>query len=200
MRKPAKENAQFIKIAAHADAIMLHRQPPPPAHAQPVRLRSQRRPALQRLQCRAQRRHTRRLLPRLDALRATRHRADGGTARRRRHLRPASARRPAAAVSLAGPAVQRRDLDLTFPWTLMMHQASAIPSTDATDHAGRRRLLLLAVGVLALAALAYAVSFVNNYPRTDDAFVQTDTIGVASQVSGRIVALKTRDNAMVAKR
>jgi len=80
-----------------------------------------------------------------------------------------------------------------------MHQASATPSADAGGHAGRRRLLLLAVGVLALAALAYAVSFVNNYPRTDDAFVQADTIGVAAQVSGRIVTLKTRDNAMVAK-
>ena len=89
----------------------------------------------------------------------------------------------------------------------MMHQASANSSdSDAATghaghagHAGRRRLLLLAVGVLALAALAYAVSFVNNYPRTDDAFVQADTIGVASQVSGRIVSIKTRDNATVAK-
>lgn len=75
---------------------------------------------------------------------------------------------------------------------------TAAPSPAAPRPAGRR-IALLAVAVLALAALAYAVSFVNTYPRTDDAFVQADTIGVAAQVSGRIVALRTRDNAQVRK-
>lgn len=63
----------------------------------------------------------------------------------------------------------------------------------------RRRLLVGAVTVLALAAVGYAVVFVDDYPRTDDAFVQADSIGVAAQVSGRIVALRTRDNAAVRK-
>jgi multidrug efflux system membrane fusion protein len=62
-----------------------------------------------------------------------------------------------------------------------------------------RRLLVIGVTGLALAALAYAVSFVNNYPRTDDAFVQADTIGMAAQVSGRIVSLETHENAVVRK-
>jgi multidrug efflux system membrane fusion protein len=60
-----------------------------------------------------------------------------------------------------------------------------------------RRLPVWIVGALALAALVYAVGFVDSYPRTDDAFVQADTIGVAAQVSGRIVVLKVRDNALV---
>ncbi len=82
----------------------------------------------------------------------------------------------------------------------MTHQATAIPPAPAAArHAGSRRFALPIVALLTLAALAYAVSFVNNYPRTDDAFVQADTIGVASQVAGRIVSLKARDNAVVAK-
>ena len=47
--------------------------------------------------------------------------------------------------------------------------------------------------------LIFVIRQLDREPRTDDAFVQADTIGVAAQVSGRIVSLKTRDNAMVAK-
>lgn len=61
----------------------------------------------------------------------------------------------------------------------------------------RTRILVIAVAILALSAAAYAVHYVDDYPRTDDAFVQADTIGVAAQVAGRIISLKARDNAMV---
>jgi multidrug efflux system membrane fusion protein len=71
--------------------------------------------------------------------------------------------------------------------------------TARAANAGGRRALVIGMTVVALAALAYAVSFVNNYPRTDDAFVQADTIGVAAQVSGRIVSLEARENAVVRK-
>src|SRR5471030_445347 len=106
MRKRAKETATILKMAARADAIMSASTATLPIHVQPfrVRLRQRRRPALQRLQRRAQRRHPRRLFSRLDAVRPARHRADGSTAYPRRRQRPASARRPAAAVSLAGVA------------------------------------------------------------------------------------------------
>ncbi|RFP15819.1 MULTISPECIES: multidrug transporter subunit MdtN [unclassified Duganella] len=81
----------------------------------------------------------------------------------------------------------------------MTHQATASPAADHLRRAGWRRFALPLVALLALAALAYAVSYVDSYPRTDDAFVQADTIGVASQVAGRIVSLKARDNAVVAR-
>jgi len=76
---------------------------------------------------------------------------------------------------------------------------NAAVQTAPAGGAGQRRLLVIVPAILALAALAYAITFVNNYPRTDDAFVQADTIGVAAQVAGRIVSLKARDNGAVRK-
>lgn len=81
----------------------------------------------------------------------------------------------------------------------MTFQATTNPSTDKSRYAGWPSFALPIVALLTLAALAYSVSFVSSYPRTDDAFVQADAIGVASQVAGRIVSLKVRDNAVVAK-
>src|SRR5476651_830623 len=71
MRKRAKETATILKMAARADAIMSASTATLPIHVQPfrARLRQRRRPALQRLQRRAQRRHPRRLFSRLDAVR-----------------------------------------------------------------------------------------------------------------------------------
>lgn len=52
--------------------------------------------------------------------------------------------------------------------------------------------------VLATVALAlYVVYSLDQSPRTDDAFVRADTINVAPQVSGRIIALRVRDNQAV---
>ena len=61
----------------------------------------------------------------------------------------------------------------------------------------RKYLFAGVLATLALGACAYAIVFVDAYPRTDDAFVQADTIGVAAQVAGRIVTLNARDNALV---
>jgi multidrug efflux system membrane fusion protein len=82
---------------------------------------------------------------------------------------------------------------------MMTHQSTVHSSIGNTRLALRRRFALPAVALLALAALTYTVSFVDNYPRTDDAFVRADTIGVAAQVAGRIISLRVRDNAVVAK-
>ncbi|MRX11846.1 multidrug transporter subunit MdtN [Pseudoduganella sp. FT25W] len=83
----------------------------------------------------------------------------------------------------------------------MTHQATAPAAVgaDTPRRAPWRRLLLPAVALLSLAALACAVGFVDSYPRTDDAFVRANTVGMAAQVSGRIVSVQVRDNAMVAK-
>ena len=62
-----------------------------------------------------------------------------------------------------------------------------------------RRLLVPIVAILALVALAYALVVVNNAPRTDDAYAHANSIGVASQVAGRIVELRVKDNAVVHK-
>lgn len=63
----------------------------------------------------------------------------------------------------------------------------------------QRRLLVPIVAILALIAIGFALVLFNNTPRTDDAYAHANTIGVAAQVSGRIVELKVRDNAIVRK-
>jgi multidrug efflux system membrane fusion protein len=62
---------------------------------------------------------------------------------------------------------------------------------------GRLTGFAILAGTLAIAV--YVVYFIDQYPRTDDAFARADTIGVAPQVSGRIIELKVQDNQMVKK-
>ena len=59
------------------------------------------------------------------------------------------------------------------------------------------RIVGLAIVLATLALGVYVVYDLDQSPRTDDAFVRADTIGVASQVSGRIVSLHVRDNQAV---
>ena len=63
----------------------------------------------------------------------------------------------------------------------------------------QRSLLVPIVAILALIVLGYALVLFNGTPRTDDAYAHANTIGVAAQVSGRIVELTVRDNAIVHK-
>jgi multidrug efflux system membrane fusion protein len=76
------------------------------------------------------------------------------------------------------------------------HSASAPPPPGDTRPA-LGRVVGIAIVVAALALGAYVVYYLDTSPRTDDAFVQADTIGVAPQVSGRIVNLRVRDNQAV---
>ena len=63
---------------------------------------------------------------------------------------------------------------------------------------GRRRRILLVCGGIAAAFLAYeAVTTFVAY--TDDAYVRTDLVALAPQVTGRIVAVHVRDNEAVKK-
>jgi membrane fusion protein, multidrug efflux system len=59
------------------------------------------------------------------------------------------------------------------------------------------RVLGLGILVIAIGLAAYVVYYLDQSPRTDDAFVRADTIGVAPQVSGRIVQLRVHDNQSV---
>jgi len=67
----------------------------------------------------------------------------------------------------------------------------------------RRRWLgrAFTAAVVVAAALLGAVVFdlTNNYPRTDDAEILANFIGIAPQVEGRIARLNVRDNQLVAK-
>jgi len=60
---------------------------------------------------------------------------------------------------------------------------------------GRVVGILIVVATVALAA--YVVYYLDTSSRTDDAFAQADTIGVAPQVSGRIQSLRVHDNQAV---
>src|SRR5262245_60008477 len=59
------------------------------------------------------------------------------------------------------------------------------------------RILGLAILLAAVALAVYVVYYLDQSPRTDDAFVRADTIGVASQVNGRIIRLRVQDNQAV---
>ena len=71
----------------------------------------------------------------------------------------------------------------------------AAQASPARRHLGR--LVGAAILVAALGLAGYTVYDLDHSPRTDDAFVRADTIGVAPQVSGRIVRLHVRDNQAV---
>ena len=62
---------------------------------------------------------------------------------------------------------------------------------------GIGRIVGLAILLATVALVAYVVYYLDQSPRTDDAFVRADTIGVAPQVSGRIVNLLVHDNQAV---
>src|SRR6267142_6475503 len=65
------------------------------------------------------------------------------------------------------------------------------------EHKRLGRIVGLGIVLAAIALAVYVVYSIDQSPRTDDAFVRADTIGVAPQVSGRIVSLHVRDNQAV---
>ena len=73
------------------------------------------------------------------------------------------------------------------------------PSTlpEAPRRAWLGRIVGLAILVVAVALAVYVVYYLDHSPRTSDAFVSAYTIGVASQVNGRIVRLRVQDNQAV---
>src|SRR4051812_44278083 len=86
-------------------------------------------------------------------------------------------------------------------------QSAELPMSSepplSTKRAGMRavagKLIGLIILVGAIAAVVYVISWIDHYPRTDDAFARADMIAVAPQVSGRIMELKVQDNQLVRK-
>src|SRR5882757_6083839 len=80
-----------------------------------------------------------------------------------------------------------------------MNDTSHSPPGTSRWRAIAGRITGFAILLAAIAAITYVVYFIDQYPRTDDAFARADTIGVAPQVSGRIIELKVQDNQTVKK-
>jgi len=77
----------------------------------------------------------------------------------------------------------------------MAETSSAAPAPPTRRKLGR--IVGLAILLAALGLAGYVVYYLDQSPRTDDAYVQADTIGVAPQVSGRIISLRVHDNQAV---
>ena len=76
------------------------------------------------------------------------------------------------------------------------------PDSEANDNPLLRAVGLLvsaAIVVAAVVALLYVTRQYYVYPRTDDAYVRANTIGIAPHVSGPIVELPVVDNQLVRK-
>ncbi|MGL4668516.1 MAG: multidrug transporter subunit MdtN [Saezia sp.] len=57
-----------------------------------------------------------------------------------------------------------------------------------------KKLPTILIVLLTLLLISYVLWYLNNAPRTDDAYVYADTIDVVPEVSGRIIELNVRDN------
>lgn len=68
---------------------------------------------------------------------------------------------------------------------------------DTQGSAGRKLTLLLVL--IAVCLGIFVIWWIDTAPRTDDAYAYADTIGVAPEVSGRIVELAVKDNQSVKK-
>ncbi|MCH2143334.1 MAG: biotin/lipoyl-binding protein [Phycisphaerales bacterium] len=76
-----------------------------------------------------------------------------------------------------------------------------MPTEPSTAGLKRRKLFAASVSILAWCGAAATCVFTAlelvNYPRTSDAFIRANTVGVAAHVSGNIVELNIRDNQRV---
>jgi membrane fusion protein, multidrug efflux system len=111
----------------------------------------------------------------------------------RAHLADESARRPAETDR---PAIEKPAAAPTSPAA-----PAATAAMSAAPKSGRRRMVLMGVGVLlALAAAGYGVHYflVGRFlVSTDDAYVRANSTMLGARVSGHIAAILPADNAVV---
>src|SRR5438552_15219934 len=81
--------------------------------------------------------------------------------------------------------------------------AGAPPATAAAPKGGRKKFVMMGVlGLLALAAVSYAVYFVfigRFYVSTDDAYVRANNTMLGARVAGHVAAVLPGDNTVVRK-
>src|SRR5580658_6039284 len=73
---------------------------------------------------------------------------------------------------------------------------------SANDSAARRaagRIVGIAIVAVTIVLGLYVARLYYLYPRTDDAYVRANTVGIAKHVSGPIIELPVHDNQHVAK-
>ncbi len=85
--------------------------------------------------------------------------------------------------------------------TWLSQLAAAVFSDGAKQHYRSWMGRLVALSAIAAAVWlgAYTIQRIDQQPRTHDAFLYADTVGIAPDVSGRIIRLHVRDNQRVAK-
>jgi membrane fusion protein (multidrug efflux system) len=107
----------------------------------------------------------------------------------RAHLSEETARRPAEAPAQDKPAIDKPAA------------APAAPAQSAAPKSGKRKLVLMGVGLLlALAAASYGVHYflVGRFlVSTDDAYVRANNTTLGARVSGHIAAILPADNVVV---
>ncbi|MEA2678951.1 MAG: rane fusion protein multidrug efflux system [Candidatus Binataceae bacterium] len=79
-----------------------------------------------------------------------------------------------------------------------VHSFARSPTATSSPESLRRRVIGRAIGLLiVLAAIAlsiYVIRLYYVYPRTDDAYVRANVVGIAAHVSGPIVEMPIEDN------
>src|SRR5579859_1929827 len=81
------------------------------------------------------------------------------------------------------------------PARVVSNGKSELTQEDKPKNNLRFRLVLAAVGVVAMTALTYGYEkFVAPYESTDDAFIEGDATPIAPQVAGQVVQLLVNDN------
>jgi membrane fusion protein (multidrug efflux system) len=105
------------------------------------------------------------------------------------HLSEETARRPAEAPAQDKPAIDKPAAAL------------AAPAQSVTPKSGKRKLVLMGVGLLlALAAASYGVHYFlvgRFFVSTDDAYVRANNTTLGARVSGHIAAVLPADNVVV---
>jgi len=75
--------------------------------------------------------------------------------------------------------------------------AGGAPATEKQTGKGKRLALMLSVPLLVVAAGAYFWATSGRFVSTDNAYVKQDIVSVSSEVGGRLIEVKVRENQMV---
>lgn len=89
------------------------------------------------------------------------------------------------------------EADPTFDRSTATTGGPDMAISDETKASGSKRLLMLSVPLMILAAGGYAYATSGRAVSTDNAYVKQDIVSVSSDVAGRIVEVRVKENQMV---